>query len=97
MANSHSTGDAAGNEGLGNGEDRMTGGLDALPCKLRLLRQVYDCRHRRLPRALPHYVLRRHQSIEFEFEFKFKESKEIYQLSDHETLKILKTLEISTR
>lgn len=77
MANSHSTGDAAGDERLANGEDSVAGGLDPLPRELRLLRQVHDRRHRRLSRALAHYVLRCHQSIKFEI----KESNEIYKRS----------------
>lgn len=58
---SHSSGDTTGDERLADAEDRVAGGLDALPRELGLLsREVDDRRDRRLPRVLPHHILRRH-------------------------------------
>ncbi|RWW51581.1 hypothetical protein BHE74_00042048, partial [Ensete ventricosum] len=61
---SHSSGDASGDEGLADAEDRVPGCLDALPRELRLLGKVHDSRNRRIPGALPHHILRRHQTLQ---------------------------------
>ncbi|RRT35200.1 hypothetical protein B296_00048955, partial [Ensete ventricosum] len=61
---SHSSGDASGDEGLADAEDRVPGCLDALPRELRLLGKVHDSGNRRIPGALPHHILRRHQTLQ---------------------------------